>query len=909
MATKIGRINELDNVVNVKVNLTATTAPLPTDDSSYGYIIGSRWINVNTNKEYVCVDSSIGSAIWTETTMSAGSGDVVKVATPVNNQVGIWTGDGTLEGDTNLTFDGLNLSVGGNISVGGTVDGIDIATDVAANTSKNSYPSADSTKLAGIESNATEDQTASEVPIVDSGGLITATEVEGAFAENRTAINLNTAKATNVPTSLSEGTRTPTTYGITSDGGADDLVLPEANTTNGGILGADKWDEIVANTAHKSSDGSDHSFIDQDVTSGSSPTFDGGNIASIVASNVEFLKIGTPTYDDAQDWMNIIQSASVISGFTLSNSRASAELDVASGEGLIKITDSGIGVTKPFSYVGINNLTLTDNTTNYIYIDYNAGAPIAAATITRSSIEINRHFVIGRCYKNGATLTILNAAVLASNLARTEHERLVDVYGFQHASGAQVAESGTLKLQVTAGKWYMGHNPVLTDALDTNVADTFIYTHYGISSWITDNAVATTIDYAKYSNGTDTLVNLTSNRYGVHWVYILQDSSLYVLYGLGDYSLTQADDASPPTNIPNIIGGMGELLAKIIVKQDGTLISIESAFALALSLSGTIVHNESSGLDGGTTNQYYHLSLAQHTIAIQAASTSLSGYLSAANWNIFNNKAAIASPTFTGTVTLPTTQLGETSIKLDDALSGDETWSGITIQGILGQTVVSGDLCRFDTSTGKWRLADADISPDYNRMLSICLNGGNLDDAREFLVYGKTRSANYPTFSKGSPIYMGSGAGIVTHTAPTTDGSAIRVIGYGLTIEEMIFSPSNDYIVVGEDTDKQPFVIDSFHTAWGDGLSNEEIYRLDLEPGEILKINKVEMQLKGGGTQANHSVDIYDLTNTTVIASTTAGSVNTTAGSSGAGAVVLIRVTNSVGSDQISSIGIRGYIT
>lgn len=35
----------------------------------------------------------------------AGSGDVSKVGTPVNNQIGVWTGDGTLEGDTALTFD------------------------------------------------------------------------------------------------------------------------------------------------------------------------------------------------------------------------------------------------------------------------------------------------------------------------------------------------------------------------------------------------------------------------------------------------------------------------------------------------------------------------------------------------------------------------------------------------------------------------------------------------------------------------------------------------------------------------------------------------------------------------------------------------------------------------------------
>lgn len=33
-----------------------------------------------------------------------GSGDVSKVGTPVNNQIGVWTGDGTLEGDADLTY-------------------------------------------------------------------------------------------------------------------------------------------------------------------------------------------------------------------------------------------------------------------------------------------------------------------------------------------------------------------------------------------------------------------------------------------------------------------------------------------------------------------------------------------------------------------------------------------------------------------------------------------------------------------------------------------------------------------------------------------------------------------------------------------------------------------------------------
>jgi len=54
-----------------------------------------------------------------------GFGDVFKVGTPVDNQIGVWTGDGTIEGDANLTWDGgtktLNLGAGGSIFAGSSL--------------------------------------------------------------------------------------------------------------------------------------------------------------------------------------------------------------------------------------------------------------------------------------------------------------------------------------------------------------------------------------------------------------------------------------------------------------------------------------------------------------------------------------------------------------------------------------------------------------------------------------------------------------------------------------------------------------------------------------------------------------------------------------------------------------------
>jgi hypothetical protein len=61
----------LEHVQNIKMNLTSITNPGITDDSTVGYQEGSRWINVGTQQDFVCVSASVSSAIWKETTDSS----------------------------------------------------------------------------------------------------------------------------------------------------------------------------------------------------------------------------------------------------------------------------------------------------------------------------------------------------------------------------------------------------------------------------------------------------------------------------------------------------------------------------------------------------------------------------------------------------------------------------------------------------------------------------------------------------------------------------------------------------------------------------------------------------------------------------------------------------------------------
>ena len=96
---------------------------------------------------------------------------------------------------------------------------------------------------------------------------------------------------------------------------------------------------------------------------------------------------------------------------------------------------------------------------------------------------------------------------------------------------------------------------------------------------------------------------------------------------------------------------------------------------------------------------------------------------------------------------------------------------------------------------------------------------------------------------------------------------------------------------------------------WEDALSTEEIYRTVLPAGKKFELNKVELQLKGGGTLATLKVDVYNVTLTAIMGTQVeAGSVIAPDVQSGLANTIIFRITNSSGSIQNANIIIRGKI-
>lgn len=70
----------------LKTNLSASAAPTVNDDTSLGYAVGSRWIDLTGDKEYVCVDNTDGAAVWKDT-VNDGAADNDAIHDNVANEI------------------------------------------------------------------------------------------------------------------------------------------------------------------------------------------------------------------------------------------------------------------------------------------------------------------------------------------------------------------------------------------------------------------------------------------------------------------------------------------------------------------------------------------------------------------------------------------------------------------------------------------------------------------------------------------------------------------------------------------------------------------------------------------------------------------------------------------------------
>jgi len=114
-----GLLTKADNLASVASSTTSFDNISPT--TTKGDVItsdGSNNIRLAVGADgLVLTAQADGSVAWEA---APAGGDVSKVGTPADNQVGVWTGDGTIEGTVGLTYDGSNFQLTGDIGATAT---------------------------------------------------------------------------------------------------------------------------------------------------------------------------------------------------------------------------------------------------------------------------------------------------------------------------------------------------------------------------------------------------------------------------------------------------------------------------------------------------------------------------------------------------------------------------------------------------------------------------------------------------------------------------------------------------------------------------------------------------------------------------------------------------------------------
>lgn len=384
---------------------------------------------------------------------------------------------------------------------------------------------------------------------------------------------------------------------------------------------------------------------------------------AILSTEITALNAGGSAYNDVQDIQTVFHSAGWISGGAITNN-GNGTINVAAGEGFLRDADTTLSDLYFIAWPAATSVVLTNLAFNYVKVSWNAGTPIVAVSLT--DLTSNDKFTLATVYRNGTTLHITEAAkhkVVDHASSMIKRMESLQYIAKSDDGGSLVSEVGTRRLLITAGQFWLGLSDFTLASINTNVSDTFFY-YYNRTAYVSVPA-QTTIDNTNYDlNGV--LTPLNNNQYGVHWVYKGSDNDTYVIYGIGSYTLTDAENVGKPTLTPAHFEKHSILIAKIIIlKGSATITRILSAFEKPI---GTVTTSINTVNGTGTDNAIVRFDANGNTIqnsgviiadtsnditgvgSIDATSYKVNGTTGSILRNPNNVPSSFAAPTSAGAV-------------------------------------------------------------------------------------------------------------------------------------------------------------------------------------------------------------------------------------------------------------------
>lgn len=349
-----------------------------------------------------------GDGTWA-TPAGGGGGDVSKVGTPVDSQIGVWTGDGTIEGTSGLTYDGSNLQLTGDIGSTGTritkgwFTDLQVTNAIAGSITGNSAtvtgftPASGSLTLAGADALTLTTTGVTGLTLPTTGTLATLAGTEAFTNKTLTSPIIDvTSDATGDIYYRSAGGLF-TRLGVGSDGevltlasgipswaaagggGSGDVTGPASSTDNALVRFDSTTGKLLQNSVVIVTDTGFISGIESLATGTSTAAGGGGALAAgrnCVASGANAIALGDTSTASASDSVAIGNTAQATAGFRPvaigSTSQATGNDSLSLGRYVLASGTTSIVLG---SGVGGGVSRLTNSTSNSVFFGANSSIP------------------------------------------------------------------------------------------------------------------------------------------------------------------------------------------------------------------------------------------------------------------------------------------------------------------------------------------------------------------------------------------------------------------------------------------------------------------------------------------------------------------------------------------------------
>lgn len=361
---------------------------------------------------------------------------------------------------------------------------------------------------------------------------------------------------------------------------------------------------------------------------------DGGNYITlgtdIKGTDVELNESDSASYNDVQDFVNTQSSRSKISGGDATNTGSGVTCTISEGTGMIRTGDTYISPLVFFDWDANASVPMTDNSINYVYINYNNGTPVVVVNTDQTNLIKQTYLLLAVIWRDDAELHIINVDPESAGGIKRAAIHHGEEVGAHRVSGLLVSNSGTQRVAVSQGVIYAGLTRIVgfPGGFDSNNGHRFktMYTSNSGTSWTETSNVQDFPD-EQYNNITSGLVNLGTAKYGILWVYVTFDGdSLYMQYGQGNYNQAQATAASPPSVIFPEMAGFGILIAKLVFQKGAGTFTTYTPWETVFSASLATDHGNLAGLGDNDHGAVYFTEIEINTWRNSVTQTEM-GYL------------------------------------------------------------------------------------------------------------------------------------------------------------------------------------------------------------------------------------------------------------------------------------------